>query len=213
MPRKPRPLDRDTDVLRDASLIVIASEDTYAVQEYFSSFRPRRVQFKVLSTKDGLSSPEHIVVRLDNFKSEFLLDESDQLWYCGDTDHWIMGQHLPNLLRVIQHCNQAGYHVALSNPCFELWLLLHFSDLPDGLETCQSICDELAAAAGGYSKDSGCSLSVTSEMVYAAKDRAWKLDAGTDRVPMTPTTRIYRILELLIQRESIVVGTEKPKTE
>ena len=36
MPRKKRPLDRDGGVLRDASLIVIASEDEYIVKDYFA---------------------------------------------------------------------------------------------------------------------------------------------------------------------------------
>src|SRR5205823_14496140 len=104
--------------VRDASLIVIASEDTHCVQSYFARFQPRRVQFKVLPTEDGRSAPKHIVERLDAFRAEFHLDENDQLWYCGDTDHWARGNHLPNLVLVLQHCTQAGYHVALSNPCF-----------------------------------------------------------------------------------------------
>lgn len=43
MPLKPRPLDRDNGVVRDASLVIIASEDRYAVKQYFSRFKPRRV--------------------------------------------------------------------------------------------------------------------------------------------------------------------------
>lgn len=34
MPRKTRPLDRESGVVRDASLVIIASEDTYAVQQF-----------------------------------------------------------------------------------------------------------------------------------------------------------------------------------
>ena len=46
MPRKKRPLDRDGGALRDARLVVIASEDTLAVRDYFSRFRLRRVPEK-----------------------------------------------------------------------------------------------------------------------------------------------------------------------
>ena len=100
MPRKPRPLERDAGAVRDASLIVIASEDTYAVQAYFSRFQPSRVQFRVLPTEDGLSAPEHILKRLKDFESEFHLAEDDQLWYCGDIDHWAASNHMANLRRV-----------------------------------------------------------------------------------------------------------------
>lgn len=205
MPRKPRPLDRDSGVLRDASLVVIASEDTHAVRIYFARFRPRRVQFRVLATDDGRSAPQYIADRLDAFRSEFHLDDGDQLWYCGDLDHWATGNHLPNLLQVLRHCNQAGYYVALSNPCFELWLLLHFSDLPANVTTCQSVCTALSSAAGGYAKDRGCLSPIATEMVLRAVERAMQLDAGTSPIPNTPTTRVYRILNLLSERESIVI--------
>jgi hypothetical protein len=206
MPRKPRPLERDSGMVRDASLIVIASEDTHAVQAYFTRFRPRRIQFRVLPTEDGLSAPEHILDRLNAFRSEFNLDDDDQLWYCGDTDHWAAADHVANLVQVLQRCSQAGYHVALSNPCFELWLLLHFFDTPADKMSCQDICDKLSADAGGYSKHKGCRGPITAEMVMQAAERAARLDAGSDDIPATPTTRIYRILNLLIQRESIVIN-------
>jgi hypothetical protein len=206
MPRKPRPLDRDLGVVRDASLIVIASEDTHAVQAYFSKFQPRRVQFKILPTEDGRSAPQHIVDRLDQFRKEFYLEEGDQLWYCGDIDHWAHGNHLPNLSRVLAHCNQMGYHVALSNPCFELWLLLHFIELPADLQTCEDICGALSNAHGGYSKEHGCRVPLTSEMVMNAAERAAEKDKNTDEIPRTATTRVFRILRLLIDRESIVIN-------
>jgi hypothetical protein len=61
MPRKKRPLDRDGGALRDARLVVIASEDTLAVRDYFSRFRLRRVQFRILPTEGGRSAPQHVV--------------------------------------------------------------------------------------------------------------------------------------------------------
>ena len=205
MPRKPRPLDRDGGAVRDASLVVIASEDTHAVQCYFARFQPRRVQFRVLPSQDGLSAPEFILARLRAFTIEFDIGGDDQLWYCGDTDHWAQPNHIANLVRVLQDCKQAGYHVALSNPCFELWLLLHFCDVANHALSCEDVCDKLSAQAGGYSKTRGCHAPISAEMVQKAAERAAQLDAGTPEIPNTPTSRIYRILNLLIQRESIVV--------
>ena len=53
MPRKNRPLDRTTGLVRDSSIVVIACEDTHAVKQYFAKFRTRRVQFKVLPAEEG----------------------------------------------------------------------------------------------------------------------------------------------------------------
>jgi hypothetical protein len=205
MPRKPRPLERDGGVVRDASLIVIASEDTHAVKAYFAKFRPRRVQFRILPTEDGRSAPKHILKRLSEFESEFRLDKDDQLWYCGDIDHWADANHIPNLVQVLQQCRQAGFHVALSSPCFELWLLLHFSDAPLSTLNCRDIVGRLSTAANGYSKPKGCQSPITTEMVYNAVERAKKLDTDTSDIPQNPTTRVYRIFELLIARRLIVM--------
>jgi len=71
MPLKPRKLDRENGIEPDASLIVVASEDTYAVERYFRLFHTTKVQVKVLPTDDGRSSPEAIVQRLDKYAAEF----------------------------------------------------------------------------------------------------------------------------------------------
>jgi hypothetical protein len=159
----------------------------------------------VLPTEDGHSAPTHILARLKAFRSEFNLDEEDQLWYCGDIDHWMEANHRANLVQVLQLYSQAGFQVALSNPCFELWLLLHFFDAPTDAMSCSEICNKLSADTVGYSKHKGCHAQITAEMVGQAIKRAARLDEGTGDIPVTPTTRIHRILTLLIQRESIII--------
>ena len=46
----------------------------------------------------------------------------DEVWCVFDVD-----QH-PNLAQAINEAQQSGIGVALSNPCFELWLILHYED-------------------------------------------------------------------------------------
>ena len=43
----------------------------------------------------------------------------DEIWCVFDTD-----QH-PNLAQAINEAGQSEIEVAVSNPCFELWLVLH----------------------------------------------------------------------------------------
>jgi len=49
-------------------------------------------------------------------------EEKDQIWAVFDRD-----EH-PNYEAAIGMCRQNRVHVARSNPCFELWLILHESD-------------------------------------------------------------------------------------
>ena len=62
--RKKRPIQRIENRTRDASLVVIASEDRFAVKQYFELFQSTRIQFHVLETDHGESSPKHVMARL-----------------------------------------------------------------------------------------------------------------------------------------------------
>ncbi len=48
--------------------------------------------------------------------------KKDEFWAVFDRD-----DH-PNVPEAISRCENAGIGVAFSNPCFELWLILHFQD-------------------------------------------------------------------------------------
>jgi hypothetical protein len=199
MPRKHRPLDRP-DLNRDASLIVIASEDKYAVKEYFSLslFETTRVKVHVLETEEGCSAPAAVVARLDAFRKMYATYEGDEFWLCIDTDHWAEPSHIANLKQVLQLCRQKDYKVAISNPCFELWLLLHFEDLvaTDQL-TARELESRLKKLPGGYPSKSCARLPFDETSVKAAVARAQSLDVGDSLIPDTMLTHVYKIIRTL----------------
>ena len=202
MPRKRRPLNRDSGVVRDASLIVIASEDRYAVKQYFDRFRPRRVQFSVLPTEDNRSAPNHVMRRLDDYLIEYSREDGDTFWICIDVDRW----QPESLSAVLRKCMDNGYGVAISNPCFELWLLLHHTSVAPG--SCQStnaVTELMKQVLGGYGKQCCTTMQLTSQMVTEAIERAHLGDTNDDMVPPAPTTRVYKILEAMVAKEAIVL--------
>lgn len=205
MPRKKRPLDRDSGVVRDASLVVIACEDKYAVEQYFTRFRTRRVQFVVLPTENGCSSPKDVLSRLDEFKEREATEEGDDFWVCIDTDHWTKSNHIQNLREVLQQCRQKKYDVAISNPCFELWLLLHFDDCSKQTPaTAAEAVDSLRRVAKGYQKNQCYRLKIGAKHIELAVKRAKNMDVFPDEIlPAYTVTRVYRLIELLLHRESI----------
>lgn len=68
-------------------------------------------------------------VPLDLVKKAVLRKESDseidECWCVFDVE-W--PKHYPNLDRALRIASAEGIGVAISNPCFELWLILHFQD-------------------------------------------------------------------------------------
>ena len=95
--------------------------------------------------------------------------------------------------------------MAICNPCFELWLLLHFVDVSNEQRWNASIVEsELRTQAGGYSKVRGCVTPITSEMVEVAIERDRALDEfPAEDIPRTLTSRVYHIVDALKQKQAI----------
>lgn len=205
MPRKPRPLRRDDGRVRDASLIVIASEDQYAVAQYFHRFRTTRVQFEVLPTEDMRSAPAFVFERLQAFRRKYEHVDGDTFWLCIDRDRWP-----ENLLNdVMRACLDEGFQSALSNPSFELWLLLHFVEQPpSGQPSAREIEAALRAECGGYTKANGCVTKPTEEQVALAIARAERLDRNavdppSAMYPIATKTLVYKILQEMLKKDMI----------
>ncbi len=124
--------------LRDHRLFIIAAEGSDTEKLYFEAiknkFRITRVQIEVLKRTDfGInetnSSPIDVLKTLDEFKKRYHLKSDDQLWLVIDRDR----QNIKDkqLSEIAQQIVQKKYFLALSNPCFELWLLLHFENPRD----------------------------------------------------------------------------------
>lgn len=204
--RRKRPLERKESVVRDATLVVIASEDRYAVSQYFDFFRSTRIQFHVLETDHGQSSPAHVMRRLDDFMKKYDFGEGDEFWLVSDTDHWIRPGHIQNLVEVVKLCRQKGIKVALSNPCFDLWLLLHFAEFPDENPlTCREVGERLRAAVGHYNKSKVFNLPITDLLVRDAIRRSKAKEPRPDDIPNDVCTSVHRIIEDLVSRNVISI--------
>jgi len=198
--RKKRPLERKDSLVRDATLVIIASEDRYAVKQYFEFFRSTRIQFRVLETTDGRSAPQHVLDRLEEYIKEFEFGEGDQFWLVCDMDHWSDPSHISNLTGVLQKCRHKGIQVALSNPCFDLWLLLHFSDAPDDNRgpTCNVIEAEIRKVVGQYSKTKVYDLPISMGRVRDAITRSKKNPCEEGKMPNPCSTAVHLIIEGMV---------------
>jgi len=201
--RKPRPLSREDKTFRDDRLFVIATEDTYSPDRYFRIFHNPRIKVRVLPTEAGFSASSHVLDRLDAFAKEYELTGDDELWLMLDTDHWAEPNHVANFDRVCKEAVEKGFHLAHSNPCFEIWLLLHVEDLnpSDRFKSCEEVVRRLREALGAYSKRTipgSCSPSTAA----IAVDRAERLDGGSnDRWPQRTGSHVYRVVKALFRTE------------
>lgn len=133
MPRERREFRRPSFVRSVQRLFVIATEGVKTEVKYFEQFKSeayynnQSIFIEVLKRLSTDSSPQFVIKQLNNFSKEFNLREDDELWMLIDRDRQSWSTH--QIADVARLCIQKGYGFALSNPCFELWLLLHRKDI------------------------------------------------------------------------------------
>ena len=145
-------------------------------------------------TPDALvhRAKEHVKRNRRTKRSE---PEFDEIWCIFDID-----QH-PNISRAIHDARQSGINVALSNPCFELWLVLHRDEQTAYIDghAIQQRSDELGITAKKRILPSAEAILV--EAVDTAKQRAIALDrrhAGNGSPPRSnPSTDAWRLVDQL----------------
>lgn len=201
--RKPRPLIRDTDSLRDDRLFIVACDDTYAPKQYFDFFRMVRIKVHVVETpkEDTSSHATRVLERLQKFEHE----EDDELWMLLDTDHCTKNEHIKSFKRALKDAREQGIKVALSRPCFELWLLLHHVDysVVTSLKNASETDAALSQALGvKYDKTKLKQDHYPLASVCDAYSRSEELDkktAGGD-IPSGNTSRVYLLWKAILAK-------------
>ena len=205
---------------RDARLIIIASEGKDTERIYFKALAKEytnpRVHVHILERsidEQNNSSPEYVLKQLNDYKSQYELEADDELWLVIDKDRWTEAM----LSRVATECSQeVAMHLALSNPCFELWLLLHIEDAalltPEEQKRWMEnrrksknanpyLKLRLRQKMGSYHESSYDALSMIVH-VEDAIERAKTMDKNpTDRWPQTLGTRVYLLAESVMNRK------------
>ncbi|MEG4211343.1 RloB family protein [Microcoleus sp. S13_B4] len=188
-------LDREHD-RRDTKLFIVATEGKETEKQYFRMFNSTRIKVEILATtEDGKSSPEYVLERLDTFKERYDLTEDDMLWLVSDVDRW--GDK--KLSSVCTQARQRGYNLAVSNPCFEVWLTLHFEDINTLDRTCDNFKARLRIILGSYN-GSNLDISAYKPKTKDAVNRAKNLHPSSQQDwPPTLGTHVYRLVEILLK--------------
>lgn len=117
----------------------------------------------------------------------------DEIWCVFDVD-----EH-PDINQAIHRARQKGIKIAVSNPCFELWLMLHHQDQTAYIDrmAVQRLARELELIKGKRIDDS--SFNLLLEKYEDARRRAKELDRwheGNGSPPRSnPSTGVWRLVD------------------
>ena len=198
-----RPAGRGDSTREVLPRVLIVHDAERTELQYFEGIKnacnnPRvTIHFADISGKDPLKLVEEAV----RHKSESLQrakDERDnnqqyeQVWCVLDHDE------RPQIPQAKMMAQKAGIQLALSTPCFELWLLLHFRD-PPGLTDAKSLNAMLRKESPkGYNIKKHVDFEYFKDHVQRAVDGAIKLDALAMKLgepDRNPSTAVYRLVE------------------
>lgn len=164
-----RPVESFSKDTKLVYLISIASEGK-TEEQYFdgiydleSSDIIKIERLEKIEETDTKSHPNHVIDLLNERKEQWEEHgvEPNELWMVVDRDKQnVSAEQIDN---IIEKCNTEGYNLALSNPTFEFWLLLHLKDVKEYPHEIllnnekvnknrRFIDKELSNILGGYSK-------------------------------------------------------------
>jgi hypothetical protein len=132
-----RAIEPESQDAKEVYLVSIASEGK-TEEQYFDGIHDldsseiiKVERLEKNDETDTKSHPNHVIELLDERKEYWKEHgiEANELWMVVDRDKQNVSEEQLNT--IIDKCNQEGYNLALSNPTFELWLLMHISDLQE----------------------------------------------------------------------------------
>ena len=116
--------------IRRKKRIIIATEGTNTEPAYFMHLNKLHGSDLVIPIKrDTHPSPPQVLRDLKLYLNQTGMREYDEYWIVSDVDYWTDPQK-QTIEEWCDECPETNFLVA-SNPCFELWLILHFEDAPE----------------------------------------------------------------------------------
>ena len=183
---------------RDSRYFVIVAEGERE-DAYFQFFngKNQRIRIEIVPREDNASAPTHFLNRLAKFKEEagWNPKNNDVAWFVLDVDKWKQEQ----IYELIEHCkDNEVVNIAISNPCFEVWLLYHLLD--DLTDLSDNLKNELHIRAQnkglkGYHPSTFCLLLETA--IQNAKNSD---TLPTHEFPNLKQTKVYLLGEQLLEK-------------
>lgn len=194
--RKSRPIG----TRRIKVLFLISVEGAVTEQQYFNMFNSNDsvIQIECINKKNR-SSPKEVLRAIKKSLTKIDLKKDDEAWLIIDKDRW-PDEHIQELCDWSKE--KHNYYFALSNPCFEYWLLLHFEN-SSGNITKKTCSTRLKRYLQGYDKQIPVHKFTADNIAMAINRAESQLSPFQGDWPTTTGTTVYRLIKHIKQaRES-----------
>jgi hypothetical protein len=178
---------------RNRVLVICGGERTEP--DYLNGLKQWARNPAVRVTVVGRGKDPSALVDLARSRRQAAPEEIDEVWCVFDVDDF-------DVAPAVRAASAAGIEVAVSNPCFEVWLLMHHVDVRTPIVDAGAAVRRLADVVPGFDK---CRLRFA-DFVSGVPDAIRRGQAGHDGsqpVGGNPSTGVWRLAQ-------VVRGAERP---
>jgi hypothetical protein len=206
MARKDRQRMSSRKLAQEKRFLVVV-EGAVTESEYLGAVkRMRKLKSIQVLVETGHSDPIGIVNQAKKRRTHASKAEPfDQVWCVFDVEAKLTQKARFGLQRALDAAQRTGIQCAVSNPCFEIWLLWHGEDKTAWIssDTVQKRCAELTITHGNGGKHIRNLDALVDGCYQAAKSRAQSMDQVHDRNGIekpedrNPSSGIYKLIDAI----------------
>ena len=187
-------------------IILIGAEGKNQTErKYFKAFNQVQSEYKIMAGKGNNTDPVGVVEDLlKSAKQEELdLKDGDILACFIDVD--FKNGRDQELRAAMKLARQNNVSVFLSNPCFEIWYLLHFRYSTKLYGSNEEVIKELGSYISDYSKSKDVydviENKIDQALLNTKRLESYHLENGTnDRLKKLPSTEAYKLIEMILEK-------------
>lgn len=197
-------------------VILIVTEGSQTEPKYFEHFRTRQTNIDIRVVGSRTSSGEtdytSLIRKAIDYqnKNQISITDGDSIWVIADGDINYNNPDPVNtknnqFVKARKLAGSKGIQIAISNPCFELWYLLHFQYTTKFLKDYSAVNASLSSFISDYKKSDDVYTSLfqhTKTAIQNAKQLELFHQKNGDFAPFelttNPFTDVYRLVELLL---------------
>jgi hypothetical protein len=185
--------------------ILVLCEGKCTEPQYLNALRRKlRVpeqNLKLLCPPEIPNTPKEMVEEAKRRKRD-KRESYDQVWFVFDVEAKLTQKSRYGLQEALDSAKRAMIPDAVSNPCFEIWLLWHNVEHTSWIasDAVQRRCEELGLTQGKHIQDID---SLIRDYYDAAKNRALSLDQAHDRNEIVkpedrnPSSGVYKLIDAI----------------
>ena len=222
MPRERQALVREGGFRNAEKFYILSYEGKVSEKKYFNDLRNSKmfndsgeIEIIPLKKKNGTgTNPLDVKKLLKEAKDEYNFRKTDEFWLIIDKDHWEKEHHI-DFNKLAKDCKaEHNFFLALSNPCFEIWLIMHLKDIngfssevlekisinervSDKKHYIDTVLDEIVDNGRGYNKRPNPNIFLPDSKTAIARAKA--LSKEGESFPLGLGSDVYKIVEKLIK--------------